>query len=94
MSEPGMYTLLMNNVRQGERAGAASMNLLVISGAQAIAALAAGAAFTRFGYPIAMGAISVTMFAAACLFQFLVRERKQEVASVVQQEPGESFDLG
>ncbi|MDE3110392.1 MAG: hypothetical protein KGL02_10685, partial [Acidobacteriota bacterium] len=91
MSEPGIYTLLMNNVGEGERAGAASLNLLVVSGAQAVAAMAAGAAFTRFGYPVAMAAISVTMFAAACLFRFVVTPGGPEIATDIQHAPGSEF---
>jgi len=50
MSEPGMYTLLMNRVGPAERSGASALNALVIAGFQALAALVAGGSFVRYGY--------------------------------------------
>jgi predicted MFS family arabinose efflux permease len=72
MSEPGMYSLLMNNVKPGERAGASGLNVLVISGTQAIAAAAAGVAFARYGYPVVMTVIGTAILAAAFLFRYLL----------------------
>jgi predicted MFS family arabinose efflux permease len=65
MSEPGMYTLLMNRMAAAERNGASALNFLVISLSQALAAAAAGASFTRFGYPaVLMGTAIIALFAA------------------------------
>jgi hypothetical protein len=73
MSEPGMYTLLMGRVRQGERAGASALNLLVISGTRAIAAAVAGVAFVRFGYPLVMTTIAAAILVSGALFGLLLR---------------------
>ncbi len=43
MSEPGMFTFLMNGVADGERNSASALNILVAFGCQAIAAPLAGA---------------------------------------------------
>lgn len=73
MSEPGMYSLLMSRVQESQRAGASAVNVLVISGARAAAAGAAGIAFVRFGYPTVMMAIVAVIAASACLFGVLLR---------------------
>jgi MFS family permease len=72
MSEPGMDTLLMSRVEESERAGASALNVLVISGTQAIAASAAGVAFTRFGYPLVMTAVCIAIVAAGISFRLLL----------------------
>jgi MFS family permease len=72
MSEPGMYTLLMNQVSASEQTGASALNFLVISSAQAIAAAAAGASFARFGYPAVLCVIAGVALAAALLFRVLL----------------------
>ena len=56
MSEPGLNTLLMNHVTERERSGASALNYVVAFGAQALAAFAGGALFTRFGYGPALAA--------------------------------------
>ena len=86
MSEPGMYTLLINRVRHGERAGASALNLLVISGARAIAASAAGLAFTRFGYPAVMVAVGVAIFAAGCIFRVLLSSEPSGALAQAQEQ--------
>jgi predicted MFS family arabinose efflux permease len=85
MSEPGMYTLLMTRVRPGERAGASALNLLMISGARAIAASVAGVAFTRFGYPVVMIAVGITIFGAGCLFRLLLASESGSAQAETQQ---------
>ena len=74
MSEPGMYSLLMNKVTPSQRSGASAMNFLVVSLAQAIAAAAAGASFARFGYPVVLGAIAAIALIAALMFRALLRD--------------------
>lgn len=81
MSEPGMFTLLMTRVKVGERAGAAALNLLVMSVAQAISAAVAGVAFLRFGYPIVMVFIALVIFAAGVIFRLLLATESPEPAS-------------
>jgi MFS family permease len=72
MSEPGMYSLLMNQVSRAEQTGASTLNFLVISSTQAVAAAAAGASFARFGYPPVLCAIAGVALAAAFLFRILL----------------------
>jgi predicted MFS family arabinose efflux permease len=72
MSEPGMDTLLMNEMSPSERSGASALNLFVISLAQAVAAGAAGASFARFGYPAVLGATAGVALVAAVLFRVLL----------------------
>jgi predicted MFS family arabinose efflux permease len=75
MSEPGLNTLLMNGVAERERSGASALNYIVAFGAQAVAALAAGAIVTRFGYgPMLAGAAALAMLAAG-IFPVLLRSR-------------------
>lgn len=78
MSEPGMYTLLMTKVHEGERAGASALNLLVISGSRALAAVVAGVAFTKFGYPIVMIAAASTILLAGWVFRALLTKESSE----------------
>jgi MFS family permease len=80
MSEPGMYTLLMSRVEEGERAGASALNLLTISSSRAIAAAAAGVAFTRFGYSAGMTAVVAAIFASGVLFRILLSTETRKTA--------------
>ena len=73
MCDPGLQSLLMDGVAPEERSGAAAINFLVISIAQAGAAALAGVAFGRFGYPavlIGIGTIGDDA-AAAVAFRIL-----------------------
>lgn len=72
MAEPGMFSLLMNQVTPSEQTGASAMNFLVINVAQAIAAAAAGASFVRFGYPAVLSVTAGIGLIAACLFRILL----------------------
>lgn len=72
MSEPGMYTLLMKNVREGEQSGASGLNFFVSFSCQAISAAVAGSAFTRLGYPPVIAAAAVLAVAAAVVFKLLL----------------------
>lgn len=74
MSEPGMYSLLMNKVSATERSGASALNTLVISCSQAVSAVAAGAAFTRFGYPAVLAFVAGLAVLAAFVFRVLLRD--------------------
>jgi predicted MFS family arabinose efflux permease len=72
MSEPGLNTLLMNNVKEAERSGASSLNYLVAFAAQALAAFAAGRFLSKVGYgPVLAGATGLAV-AAAVLFRVLI----------------------
>jgi predicted MFS family arabinose efflux permease len=72
MSEPGMETLLMNQMSPAERSGASALNLFVSSVIQAFVAVIAGWAFARFGYPSVLAAIAGFALAAAFAFRALL----------------------
>ena len=72
MSEPGMFSLLMNQMSAEERTGASTLNFLVINVSQAIAAAVAGGLFVRLGYPEVIRITAGGALAAALLFRFLL----------------------
>jgi MFS family permease len=74
MTEPGMMLLLMNRVAPNERTGASALNFLVINIAGAIATAAAGAAFSKFGYPLVLIITSVGALIAAFAFRAMLSE--------------------
>jgi len=76
MSEPGMFTFLMNGVAAGERNSASALNILVSVGCQAVAAALAGGILARFGYPPLLAAASAMCLAAALLFRTLLVRRE------------------
>jgi MFS family permease len=72
MSEPGLNTLLMNQVREHERGGASALNYLVAFSAQAVAAEAAGALIQGFGFGPVLAGSAVLAGLAAAMFQKLL----------------------
>ena len=72
MSEPGLNSLLMNQVAERERGGASALNYLVAFSAQALAAWGAGALLSRFGYGAVLAGASGIALASAGLFQILL----------------------
>ncbi len=76
MSEPGLNTLLMNNVKERERSGASALNYLVAFSAQAVAAFGAGALLSRFGYGPVLAGAAVLAGSAAVLFRILITSRR------------------
>ena len=85
MSEPGLFTLLMDNVSPAEQPGASSLNFFVINISQALAVGITGGGFARYGYPTVLAALSAVAGLAACSFWLLLgREfrpaRKAETA--------------
>lgn len=73
MSEPGLNTLVMNHVDEKQRSGASAMIYVVAFGAQAVAAAAGGAIFTRFGYGPGLTGAALLALAAAVLFRALLK---------------------
>jgi MFS family permease len=73
MSEPGLFTLLMNRVPESQRSGASAMNFLVVYVAHASAALAAGWAYAQFGYPSVMAVAGLVGLFGGWLFWRLLR---------------------
>jgi len=78
MSEPGMFTLLMEGAAESERTNASALNILVMFAGQAIAATISGALLARFGYPPVLGAAAFIAVLAALLFHMLMRAPKQD----------------
>jgi len=72
MGEPGMNTLLMNNVKETERSGASSLNYLVAFAANAVAAYAAGHMFGPLGYRPVLAGAGVLVLMAAAMFGWLM----------------------
>lgn len=72
MSEPGMFTLLMDKAASHERAGASSLFLLVMFSSQAVAAPLAGIVVMRFGYPVLLAAAAAMALLAAVVFRALL----------------------
>lgn len=75
MNEPGLYTLLMNNVSPEEQSSASAWNFFVICGAQFLAAMIGGTQLTRMGYPPVLIAAACLMAVSAVALYFAVRER-------------------
>jgi MFS family permease len=80
MSEPGTFTLLMNQVGEGERTGVSALNYFVMSASQAASAGLAGVAVVRYGYPAVLASAAGIAAVAAGLFRLLVRESQAESA--------------
>jgi len=72
MSEPAMFSLLMNNLAPSERTGGSALNFLVTNVSSAIAAAAAGASFARFGYPAVLSVTAGVALVAAFMFRFML----------------------
>lgn len=81
MSEPGMFTLLMDRVSIGERNSASALNFLVSFAGQAIAAALAGVLLARFGYPPVLTSAAVICALAAFLFRVLLGKPKPDSPS-------------
>ena len=87
MSEPGMFTLLMSRVEEGERAGVSAINHFVMSGSQAAAAGVGGVAVTHFGYARVLASAAGIAALAACLFRLLVQDSHADGAAHPQLPP-------
>jgi MFS family permease len=72
MSEPGLYSLLMERVQPHEQSGASAMNTLTNSASQAFAGMLAGAGYARFGYPPVLWTLAALAAAMALLLRFLL----------------------
>jgi MFS family permease len=76
MSEPGIYSSLMNRVLPEQRSGASALNFLVMFAGQALAATVAGWVVAHYGYPPMLAGASVLAAAAAWLFWRLPQESR------------------
>jgi len=68
MNEPGIYSLLMDQVPPGERSSASACTFFVSNACQAMASAAVGAAIVRFGYSAALLGLAGLAVAAPLLF--------------------------
>ena len=75
MSEPGLFTVLMNGVRDTARSSASSVNFFVMFGVQAIVATIAGLALRHFGYRPVLLIAALGAALAAVTFRTLLAER-------------------
>ena len=69
MSEPGMFTFVMDHAKEEERGGASALNMLVIMGGQAVAATISGFALRHFGYPTVLTIASLLAIIAGLCFR-------------------------
>ena len=76
MSEPGMFTFLMEGTPVEERGSASALNFLVAFAAQALAAAVAGQMLARFGYAPVLAVAALICAASALLFRVLLDDRK------------------
>jgi len=81
MSEPGMFTMLMEGATPGDRGGASALNFLVSFGVRAVAAAVSGWLLAHLGYPPVMVISAVICVAAALLFHALLSNPKLSAAS-------------
>lgn len=82
MNEPGLYSLLMNMVPVDEAGRASASNSFAMSASQALAAPAAGGAFSHWGYPLVLRGISLIAVVAAALF-WRIQEQPEQNSSLV-----------
>jgi MFS family permease len=75
MNEPGIYSLLMDQIPPGERSSASASTFFVTSACQALASAVMGAAIVRFGYPPVLLGIALLALAATAMFGRLSRLR-------------------
>lgn len=72
MSEPGMFTFLMESVPAAQRGGASALNFVALFAGQAVAAAAGGGLIAAFGYAPVLSGAAVICAAAALLFRVLM----------------------
>ena len=73
MSEPGLYTLLMDSVPEEERSSASALNFMIASSAQAVAAAVSGAAIEKTGYGPMLILAACVCIVAGVLFRTLLK---------------------
>jgi len=73
MSEPGLFSFLMDSTPAEERNSAAALNFLVSFTAQALAAAFAGVLLSRFGYPPVLTLAAIICMLAALMFRNLLK---------------------
>lgn len=69
MTEPGLFSALMNKVRPFEQSGASGLLFFVISASHAVAAVAAGYVVAKAGYSPVLAAAALLAIVSAVLFR-------------------------
>jgi MFS family permease len=82
MSEPGIYSMLMDRTPEAERSGASAATFFVNSASQIIASYAIGSAIVQFGYPRSLLVIAAFAVVAAVLFRRLPSDSQHALASL------------
>ena len=82
MSEPGIFSMLMNRVTPGEQTGASGLSFFVMFGCQAIAAVLGGWIAGRYGYPVMLAIGAAMAVASASLFRVLLSSAVPEAVPV------------
>jgi predicted MFS family arabinose efflux permease len=72
---PALYTLLMNNMAEDDRAGASALIMFSNSLLTAVATPAAGILLLHFGYPAVMVSMAVLICLLAITFYWLISQR-------------------
>ena len=85
MSEPGMFTYLMDSVPERERSGVSALYFLVASSVQAIAAGVSGLLLRRFGYPPVLLLAAVLCAIAGVLVRLLLENRPPVLVNLAHQ---------
>ena len=73
MNEPGIYSLLMDQIPAEQRSSASASTFFVTSACQAIASATMGVAIVRFGYSLVLLGIAAVAAAATLLFARITR---------------------
>jgi MFS family permease len=73
MNEPGIYSLLMDQIPADQRSSASASTFFVTSACQAIASVIVGLVIVRFGYSVVLLGIAVVAAGATLLFARLAR---------------------
>jgi predicted MFS family arabinose efflux permease len=77
MNEPGLYTLLMDNVAAEQQSSASAWNFFVICAAQSLAALIGGVLLSHFGYSMVLSLAAVVMALSAVSLYTSLRHGKE-----------------
>ena len=80
MSEPGMFSMLMNRVTPAEQTGASGLNFLVMFGCNAIAAVLGGWIAGKYGYSVMLAVGATMAVASASLFRALLSSARPSEA--------------
>ncbi len=74
ISEPGIFSLLMDQTPESERNSASSYMFFVSAGVQVIASASIGAGIVRFGYPAMLAVLAILAVIAAVFFQRIAHQ--------------------